>query len=864
MAATNSDIPTRYDSTGVEEKWIEYWMKKKLFSSSDDDPNKNFTIVIPPPNVTGQLHIGHAIDNSYQDTLIRRERMRGKNVCWVPGTDHAGIATQNVVERKLHSEGTSRHGLGKDKFLEEVWRWKKEKGGRIIEQLRRMGCGCDWDRERFTMDPEFSMRVKRVFISLYNDGLIYQALYPVNWCSRCNTALADDEVDHEKENGKLYHVDYRFDGSDGIITIATTRPETIFGDVAVAYNPSDERYNKLKGTFVIVPGVERKVPLIPDHYVDKEFGTGLVKITPAHDKNDFEVGNRHNLERLQVIDSSGKMTDAVPEEYRGLDRFECREKFVGWLRENGMMKEEEDIEHSLGHCYRCKTVVEPYLSDQWFVRMRPLVEKVIPKLDELEIHPPAQRKVLDHWLEDCHDWCISRQIWWGHRIPIWVHPDTGKKIVSAQPVPDYVQVDDVLDTWFSSWLWAFGVWKSDKELASRYPTSILITGKDILFFWVARMLMASAQFTDTLPFDKLFLHGIVRDEEGRKMSKSLGNVIDPLDIIEKYNADVLRFTLMAKAPYGNDLHLAPDTFNFGQTFCTKLWNIGRYCLMDNKVVEPDLPYRLDAIDRWMIGELRKAVGEVNSHLDNYHFAEAAMGIYHLAWETFANRYLEMAKFKKDSADTQRVLMYCLDVILRLLHPIMPFITEELSAMMRNRWTIPLKIGSILETEYPEVEIIPEIGESDHHIKWMWGLVSRIRTVKSDFDIPSNTDSLSVFITCDAASYQKFVEENPETVMRICRLKEVGIGIPNNPTDYISYDYDGWRLWVEKEEYMSPVNRLKQLAEREERLLAKISEQDRITEDKDSSMRQKAKAGKKVERWRRELNEVLALKTKFTW
>jgi valyl-tRNA synthetase len=631
----NKQFDKGYEPHEVEKRWYEYWEKEQLFAAKDQSPQASYSIVIPPPNVTGVLHMGHALNNTMQDILCRYRRLRGDNVLWMPGTDHAGIATQNVVEKKLAQDGTDRHQLGRDKFIEAVWQWREKYGSAIINQLKRLGASCDWKRERFTMDEGLSLAVRRVFVQLYDEGLIYRGNYIINWCHRCHTALADLEVEHEDHDGNLYHIRYPYpDGSGGIV-VATTRPETMLGDSAVAVHPEDERYQNIGADTVILPLMNREIPIIRDSYVDMSFGTGGLKITPAHDPNDFEIGARHNLANIKVISDNGDMT-AEAGSYEGLDRFECRNAVVKDLEQQGLLIKIESYQHSVGHCYRCKTVVEPNLSKQWFVRVKPLAEEAIAAVQsgKTRIIPDMWTNTYYDWMNNIRDWCVSRQIWWGHQIPAWTCGDCGE-ITVAMEAPqacqgcdshNLVQETDVLDTWFSSALWPFSTmgWPEETPLLKTfYPTSVLVTGFDILFFWVARMMMMGIHFMKDVPFKDVYVHALVRDEDGKKMSKSKGNVIDPLDVIERYGTDAFRFTLAAFAAQGRDIKMSEKRVDGYRHFINKLWNATRFALMHLDHGYPDSALQsLSLPDKWILSCLQQTTADVTAALDSYRFNEA--------------------------------------------------------------------------------------------------------------------------------------------------------------------------------------------------------------------------------------------------
>ena len=711
-----NNIPKVYDPKSFEKKWYGFWEENKLFHAVVDEEKKPYSIVIPPPNVTGQLHMGHALDNTLQDILIRWRRMQGYNTLWMPGCDHAGIATQAKVEGALREEGTNRYELGREKFLERVWQWKEKFGSRIMSQLRSLGSSLDWDRERFTMDEGCSRAVREVFVSLYEKGLIYQGTRITNWCPDCNTAISDIEVEHETEAGHLWHIRYQVKGEDRYVEVATTRPETMFGDTGVAVNPADERYTDLVGKTLILPVVNREIPLFADEYVDSAFGTGAVKVTPAHDPNDYEMGLRHNLEQIKVISNTGKMTEGAGK-YEGMDRYECRKALVKELQEIGALVSIEEHEHAVGHCSRCHSTIEPMISTQWFVKMeslaKPAAEAV--KNGDIRFVPERFTKIYCNWLDNIRDWCISRQLWWGHRIPAWYCDDCGETIVSRTDVEvcpkcggkHLRQDEDVLDTWFSSGLWPFETmgWPDETpELKQFYPTSTLVTGYDIIFFWVARMVMMGLEFGKDIPFRTVYIHGLVRDEQGRKMSKSLGNGIDPVEVIDQYGADTLRFMLITGNTPGNDMRFINDRVVATRNFANKLWNASRFMLMnlegfDKGFVPEEADYTL--ADKWVLSRFAKTAQGVTANLEKFELGEAGRLIYEFIWNEFCDWYIELAKARlydkeniRPRQTAQYVLGYVLERTLRLLHPFMPFITEEI-------WQhIPHEGISIMVSEWP--------------------------------------------------------------------------------------------------------------------------------------------------------------------
>ena len=744
-----------YEPVDVENSIYAKWEEHKCFHAHEDSPKQKYSIVIPPPNVTGMLTMGHILNNTLQDILIRYHRMLGFEAMWVPGTDHAGIATQNVVEKALAKEKLTRHDLGREKFVDRVWEWKEKYGGIILKQLHKLGCSCDWDRERFTMDEGLSKAVQNTFIKLYNDGLIYKGKYIINWCPRCRTALSDEEKIPEDTNGHLWYMHYPCKDGKGAIQIATTRPETLLGDTAVAVNPSDERFKDMIGKTVVVPFVNREIPVIADDYVDKAFGTGAVKITPAHDPNDFEVGRRHNLEQIIVMDETGVMNENAGE-FKGLDRFECREVIVKKLEEMGLLDKIEDHQLAVGHCERCKTIIEPYLSDQWFVKMKPLAVKAIEayKNGTLRFTPARWGSVYLHWMENIRDWCISRQLWWGHRIPAYTCSHCKNVMVAGeQPTKcskcgatDGIEQDsDVLDTWFSSWLWPFSTmgWPEKTETLKKFfPTDTLVTGPDIIFFWVARMVMSSYYFLDECPFHDVYFTSIVRDMKGRKMSKSLGNSPDPLDIIAKYGADALRYTVVSLAPVGQDIKFAENKVEIGRNFANKLWNASRFVLMNlegaNVSINNKLPEasKLSEVDNWIISRMNYTVDQVRNMLveGNFRFNDALKAVYEFIWNDFCDWYIEMSKsvlFGNDAerkASVQQVLLSCLDTALRILHPFMPFVTEEI-------WQkLPGSEGFLMQSSFPEADMSRVNAPLEQEISELMEAVRVIRNMRASANI----------------------------------------------------------------------------------------------------------------------------------
>ena len=776
-----------YDPHPIEEKWYRFWESQNLFRGDEYSPRPPFSIVIPPPNVTGSLHMGHALNNTLQDILARYKRMDGFNLLWLPGTDHAGIATQNVVEKQLAEEGTHRHALGREAFIERVWKWKREFGGQIIRQLKRLGCSCDWSRERFTMDEGLSRAVKEVFVRLYRDGLIYRGDYIINWCPRCQTALSDLEVEHEPEQGHLYYIKYPSEDSREYLVVATTRPETMLGDTAVAVHPEDKRYMKFIGQKVILPLMNRKIPVIADSYVSQDFGTGALKITPAHDPNDFEIGGRHGLEIVQVIDETGKMNQRAGR-YAGQQRFQCRQEVIKDLKEANLLKKVEPFLHNVGHCYRCKTIIEPLVSKQWFVRTEPLARPAVEAVQQgrTRIIPPVWESTYFEWMNNIRDWCISRQIWWGHRIPAWYCRDCGEVTVSIEPVSacaacrsSRVEQDpDVLDTWFSSALWPFSTmgWpEKTKDLKVFYPTSVLVTGFDILFFWVARMMMMGLKFMGDVPFRDVYIHALVRDAEGQKMSKSRGNVIDPLLVIEKFGTDAFRFTLAAFAAQGRDVRLSEERLAGYRNFANKIWNASRFTLGNLQGYDPHRPagkVEPTLADRWILSRANQAISQVRQGLDSYKFNEAASAVYQFLWHEFCDWYIELIKpvlyQDEDPAQkwvAQNTLARVLDTSLRLLHPFMPFITEEI-------WQVlPGNQGSIMVAEFPRVQEGELQPEAEADMGLIMGVIGAIRNLRSELNVPPSKQVEAVLHSQNPEAL-KTVEQNRIYVASLARAEKM--------------------------------------------------------------------------------------------
>ncbi len=775
-----------YEPHDVEQRWYDFWEKEKLFAAEDESPHKSFSIVIPPPNVTGVLHMGHALNNTLQDILCRYRRLRGDNVLWMPGTDHAGIATQNVVEKALSEQGTDRHQLGREKFIEAVWEWREKYGSAITNQLKRLGASCDWDRERFTMDEGLSRAVRKVFVDLYHQGFIYRDNYIINWCHRCHTALADLEVEHEEHDGHLYYIRYPYPDGPGGIVVATTRPETMLGDTAVAINPDDKRYHHLACDRVILPLMNREIPIIKDRYVDMSFGTGGLKVTPAHDPNDFEIAERHDLPSIKVIGDDGNMTQEAGK-FAAMDRFECREAVVKALKTEGLLEKIEPYRHSIGHCYRCKTIVEPNLSRQWFVKVKPLAEKAIKSVEkgETKIIPDIWTKTYYDWMNNIRDWCISRQIWWGHQIPAWTCDGCDEVVVSMETPTvcpkcgetKLVRETDVLDTWFSSALWPFSTmgWPDNTRLLKTfYPTSVLVTGFDILFFWVARMMMMGIHFIGDVPFEDVYVHALVRDEDGQKMSKSKGNVIDPLTIIEDYGTDAFRFTLAAFAAQGRDIKMSEKRVEGYRHFVNKLWNAARFALMHlNQGYEKINPAHLSLPDHWILSRLSRVIDATVDALDTYRFNDAAGELYNFVWHEFCDWYLEAIKpalYGKQGEEQKQaaleVLWHTLRDTLILLHPFMPFVTEEI-------WhKLPGTQGSIMKAVFPSdrsdaAEILHDTNV-ESQMRLLIEIISGIRNIRGEMNIAPSL-ALEVLVQTKNQATNKTIERHQDVIMNLARL-----------------------------------------------------------------------------------------------
>ncbi|MCM3017722.1 valine--tRNA ligase [Priestia megaterium] len=785
MSEKEVTLPTKYDPKAVEENRYQYWLDGKFFEATNDPEKKPYTIVIPPPNVTGKLHLGHAWDTTLQDILTRMKRMQGYDVLWLPGMDHAGIATQAKVEEKLRSEGKSRYDLGRENFVAETWKWKEEYASFIRQQWSKLGLGLDYSRERFTLDEGLSKAVREVFVTLYKKGLIYRGEYIINWDPATKTALSDIEVIYKDVQGAFYHMRYPLADGSGHIEIATTRPETMLGDTAVAVHPEDDRYKHLIGKKVVLPIVGREIPIVGDDYVDMEFGSGAVKITPAHDPNDFEIGNRHNLERILVMNQDGTMNDKAGK-YEGMDRFACRKQIVKDLQEDGVLFNIEDHMHSVGHSERSGAVVEPYLSTQWFVKMQPLADKAVDlqkQEEKVNFVPDRFEKTYLHWMENIRDWCISRQLWWGHRIPAWYHKETGEVYVDHEAPADienWEQDSDVLDTWFSSALWPFSTmgWPDvdAADFKRYYPTNVLVTGYDIIFFWVSRMIFQGLEFTGKRPFDDVLIHGLVRDAEGRKMSKSLGNGVDPMEVIEKYGADSLRYFLSTGSSPGQDLRFSFEKVEATWNFANKIWNASRFALMNMDGItfeELDLSGEKSVADKWILTRLNETIEHVTKLADKYEFGEVGRILYNFIWDDFCDWYIEMAKlplYGEDEAakkTTRSILAYVLDNTMRLLHPFMPFITEEI-------WqSLPHEGESITVAKWPEVR--PELSDKEaaNDMRLLVDIIRAVRNIRAEVNTPMSKQ-VKLFIKAKDENIQSQLEKNRAYVERFCNPSELVI------------------------------------------------------------------------------------------
>ena len=830
-------LENKFNPKDFEDKIYKNWEEKGYFKPSEDKSKKPYTIVIPPPNITGKLHMGHALDETIQDLLIRYKRMQGYNALWLPGTDHAAIATEAKVVAKLKEEGTSKEELGREEFLKRAWEWKKEYGGIIINQIKKLGCSCDWDRERFTMDEGLSNAVKHVFVDLYNKGLIYKGKKMINWCPYCKTSISDAEVEYEEEPTHLWHIRYKVKGEENrYVVVATTRPETMLGDTGVAVHPADERYKDLVGKKVILPIMNKEIPVVADEFVEKEFGTGAVKLTPAHDPNDYESGERHGLEVVEVFDENGKMNDLVPE-YAGMDIYEAREKIVEKLKEIGALVKIEDYTHNVGKCYRCHHSIEPKISEQWFVKMEPLAKPAIDAVrnGDVKFIPERFDKTYFNWMENIRDWCISRQLWWGHRIPAYYCKDCGNMQVSENEVTkcnkcgstNVEQDDETLDTWFSSALWPFSTlgWPEQTEdFKYFYPTDTLVTGYDIIFFWVARMIFSAIEHTGQVPFKNVFIHGIVRDSQGRKMSKSLGNGIDPIEVIDKYGTDALRFSLILGISPGNDIRYMPEKLEAASNFANKLWNASKFVLgnLENyKEIEfKDIEKSLTYSDKWILSKLNKLVLDITNNIDGFELGVFAQKIYDFIWNEFCDWYIEMVKPRlyNEEDETKLAAQYTLNKVLadslKLLHPIMPFITEEIYTKLYNN------DESIMISKWPEYSKNADFDKEELAVEELKNIITGIRNIRVQRNIHPSKKSKLIFVTSES---KEAVENSESWLLKLGFGNEIEISAnkENLPQNAMSVLANGIELYMPFEDLVDISEEKERLQKEKERLESEI-------------------------------------------
>ena len=838
------ELEGKFEPQTFEEGIYKNWNEKGYFKPSDDKTKKPYTIVIPPPNITGKLHMGHALDETLQDILIRYKRMQGFNTLWVPGTDHASIATEAKIVEKLKAEGITKEDLGRDGFLKRAWEWKDEYGGTILNQLKKLGCSCDWSRERFTMDEGLSNAVTEVFIDLYNKGLIYKGKRMINWCPYCNTSISDAEVEYEEEPTHLWHVKYPVKGEEGkFVIVATTRPETMLGDTGIAVHPDDERYKDLVGKTVILPIMNKEIPIIADEFVEKEFGTGAVKLTPAHDPNDYQAALKHNLEIIPVFDEEFKMNNLVPE-YKGMDMYEAREKIVERLQKEGYLVKIEDYTHNVGKCYRCHHTIEPHISEQWFVKMEPLAKPAIEavRTGKVEFVPERFDKIYYNWMENIQDWCISRQLWWGHRIPAYYCQECGEVIVSKEEPhkctkcgsTNLKQDEDTLDTWFSSALWPFSTlgWPEQTEdYKYFYPTSTLVTGYDIIFFWVARMIFSALEHTGQVPFDKVFIHGIVRDSLGRKMSKSLGNGIDPLEIIEKYGTDALRFSLVLGISPGNDIRYMPEKLESASNFANKLWNASKFVLSNmpedgSKLAEDKLPENLCYEDKWILSKLNKLVKEVTNNLENFELGIATQKVYDFIWNEFCDWYIEMVKSRlyDENCTTKFAAQYTLNKVLKdslkLLHPVMPFVTEKIYMQLYHN------DESIMISKWPEYTESLSFEKEEEQIEKLKTIIVGIRNLRTNLNVHPSKKSKLIFVTKTA---NDMLKESSAMIQKLGFANEIDIqeNKENIPQNAMSVLADGIEVYIPFEELVDLEAEKQRLQGEREKLLSEVARGEKM-------------------------------------